>query len=188
MNLFLMKKSQFQPLKIDLSNKINYYFANLKRHKRKFHHSSLIQDFTTLETSSITSHDGSALTILEKTQNETKMLNCGMCGFSFTNSENLEIHMQLEHNKKSRSRKYPCDFQDCDYKASFRSNLKRHTRKIHVSEPSKDNLKSALDETENKRIKDDNEILDERRCDLCSFVGDEKKYIVLHKRQTHLGL
>ena len=166
----------------------SHFKANLKRHKRKFHHSSLIQDYATLETSSVTSHDGSDLMILEKTKNETKMLNCGKCELFFTDSENLEIHMQLEHNKKSRSRKYPCDFQDCDYKASFRSNLKRHIRKIHASEPIKVDLKSALYETENKQIKDDNEILDERRCNRCSFVGDEKKDTVLHKKETHLGL
>ena len=153
----------------------SHFKANLKRHNRKFHGSSLIQNDTTLATSSNTNHDGSALMILEKTNNEHKMLNCRTCGFFFTNSENLEIHMQLEHNKKGRSKKYPCDFPYCDYKASFRSNLKRHIRKVHVGEQSKDDLKGGLvsnDETENKLIKDDNKVLDERKCDRCSFVGE----------------
>ena len=84
--------------------------SNLNRHERKLHGRSL-NIGTTLETETIT---------------------CKICGITETNKENLEIHIRLEH--KHNFRKYPCTFPNCDYKASFTSNLKRHTRMIHVSE------------------------------------------------------
>ena len=103
--------------------------SNLNRHKRKFHGSNPIEIGANFE---------------------PEIIACKRCGIKQRNRENLEIHMQLEH--KQNSRKYPSN---CGYKATFTSNLRRHTERIHVGGPSRSELKSALvtnDETENQLL------------------------------------
>ena len=119
---------------------------------------------------------------------------CKMCDYVAVNSDVLQLHIEFHYSRQREAqqqrqkRRYPCD--QCEYVATFVSNLKKHKKINHegVRYPCDLSEYAATAISSLKHHKEAKHEGIKYPCDKYEFVPSNKLHLKRHKESKHEGL